>query len=334
VTGAAGCLGREVVRAVLESGPGTSVVALVRRGVRARDRARDLRAWLEWTGSDFDPGRLSVVAGDVSLPELGLSPITVGSLARRLTHVVHAAADLRMEETRETLARVNEVGMRGALRLAKRCERLVSFTQVSTAYVATEDGRRRNAYETSKAVVEEVVAGAGVPWLVVRPSVLMGARAGGRFARALGPYVLLRGVAHRRLSRLPVRSDVTLDVVPVDWCAERIVEVAAARPGAARVHLLAALDRAPRTGDVVASAQEHAGLGSVRLDPGAAAGRFAALLAYAAESVRPSTAGVDAVHRGPAPEEFLPASFRYCAETRWMRDRPWLASEAPAEASA
>ena len=108
LTGATGFLGTQIARRLLE-GTDHDLVALVHAPDQATARRLLLRAWWDWPelahavdggaaplAGDDRGGRVAVLAGDVRAPRLGLEPTAWQGLARRLTHIVHAAADLRL----------------------------------------------------------------------------------------------------------------------------------------------------------------------------------------------------------------------------------------------
>jgi long-chain acyl-CoA synthetase len=76
-----------------------SIVALVRAEDREAAERRLSRAWWDWPELASSVGhRVEVACGDVSLPGMGLDGAAYTDLARRVTHMIHAAADLRVSE--------------------------------------------------------------------------------------------------------------------------------------------------------------------------------------------------------------------------------------------
>jgi thioester reductase-like protein len=232
LTGATGFVGGEVLSRFLEQ-DGRRVYALVRAkdDVAAAER-------LPWHA------RLTAVAGDIEQPGLGLDAETTDDLAAEVTTVVHCAASVSFGMSLEDSRRVNVEGTRRVLELAERCERLERLTYVSTAYVSGEpDGlfredqldvgqRFRNPYEQSKFEAERLVRkrGAGLPLQVLRPSIVVGDSRTGWTASFNVLYGPLKAFARGGIPAIPARRSSPVDIVPVDYVADRTVELASSGP--------------------------------------------------------------------------------------------------------
>jgi NADH dehydrogenase len=79
----------------------------------------------------------------------------------------------------ETIRTVNVEGTRNVLAAARRwgVQRFVYFSAVSAVYAT------KNSYGQSKADAEALVAAAGIPWVVLRPTMIYGDGGGLHFAR-------------------------------------------------------------------------------------------------------------------------------------------------------
>lgn len=232
LTGATGFVGGEILSRFLQQ-DGRRVYALV--------RADDDAAAAQRLPSH---ARLTAVPGDIEQPGLGLDPLSAERLLAEVTTVVHCAAsvsfDLGLEESR----RVNVVGTRHVLELAERCERLERLTYVSTAYVSGEPpglfredqldvGQRfRNPYEQSKFEAEQMLRAraGGLPLQVLRPSIIVGDSQTGRTTAFNVLYGPLKAFARGRIPAIPARRSAPVDIVPVDYVADRTVELAGHGP--------------------------------------------------------------------------------------------------------
>ncbi|HET6813026.1 MAG TPA: AMP-binding protein [Actinomycetota bacterium] len=235
-------------------------------------------------------------------------------LARRLTHIVHAAADLRLTVPLAEARRTNVDGVAHVLELARAAHRdhgLARLLHVSTAYVA---GRRRdavaeddltgrwgfaNAYEHSKYEGERLVraAQAELPVTVVRPAMVVGDTRTGAIKTFNTIYVALRLYLTGRLRVVPTRPGLRVNIVPVDWVADATVRLTFDPAAAGRtVHLTAPLEALPRADELFGLVRRWATdqLG-VRLPrplylplrpPGRGRGQLAALLPYLTERRR------------------------------------------------
>jgi thioester reductase-like protein len=228
LTGATGFVGMELLRRFLSAGD-RRIYALV----RASD---DLAA------AERLPAHpcLSAVAGDIEQPGLGLSRASADRLTGEVNTVVHCAAtvsfDLPLDESR----RVNVDGTRNVVDFAARCSGLERVSYISTAYVAGEPGGLfredqldvgqsfRNAYEQSKFEAERMLRerAPDLPLQILRPSIIVGDSRSGRTSSFNVLYGPLKAFARGRIPAIPGRRSSPVDIVPVDYVADRVHELA------------------------------------------------------------------------------------------------------------
>ena len=186
VTGASGFIGRRLIEHLL--GRGDAVVAAVRRPC-----------------PDLDPRRLAVV--EVRLDDrAALERALAGSDA-----VVHLAVATGTTSEREAYE-VNVVGTEHLLEAAKRAG-VKRFVFASTISATRE---RMGPYGRTKKIAEERVVASGLPYCIVRPSLVYGGREG--LVANLTAY--LRG-----LPVIPVMGDGSIELDPIhvdDVCAAMI----------------------------------------------------------------------------------------------------------------
>ena len=154
LTGVTGYVGRRVARLLAASGHGVRGLVPEREALPA-----DL------------PG-VELVRGDI------LEPATLEPHGAGVTAVVHAAAAM-LPNPAETIRRVNVDGTRHVLGAARRwgVRRFVYVSAVSAAYP------RKNSYGQSKVEAEALVAASGIPWAVLRPTMVYGDGGGLHFAK-------------------------------------------------------------------------------------------------------------------------------------------------------
>jgi thioester reductase-like protein len=227
LTGATGFVGKEILDRFLARD--RVVFALV----RAPDHdaaARRLPAH----------ARLTAVAGDIEQPGCGLDAETADRLASDVTTVMHCAASVSFDLPLEDSRRINVDGTRHVLELAERCPQLERLSYISTAYVAGEPrrlfrenqldvGQRfRNPYERSKFEAERMVRerAAGLPLQILRPSIVVGDSRTGRTSSFNVLYGPLKAFARGGIPAIPARRSSPVDIVPVDYVADRAVELA------------------------------------------------------------------------------------------------------------
>jgi long-chain acyl-CoA synthetase len=276
LTGATGFVGTEVARRLL-GGDDRTIVALVQAPTDDEARRTARRAWHDRGPLREALGeRIEVVAGDVTEPQLGLAPEVYGSLVRRVTHVVHSAANVRFDAPLDELRRINVGGTAHVLDLARAAHAdhgLERLLHVSTAYVA---GRRtgeiaeadltdrfgfENGYERTKYEAERLVRDAMVdlPITVVRPAMIVGDSRTGEITTFNTFYLPLRGYLMRRNRLLPVRPGFRLNVVPVDHVADAIVRLLHdPRAESATVHLTAPKEALPTAAELVRAVRSWA----------------------------------------------------------------------------
>jgi long-chain acyl-CoA synthetase len=270
LTGATGFVGIEVLARYLER-TDRRVHALVRAPDQETADERLRSALSAFFGRpDAHPGRVSAVPGDIAQEDLGLSPDARRRLASEVTDIVHAAASVSFSLPLDDSRAINVAGTRRMLEFAELCRDhggLRRFCHVSTAYVAgehdgefTEDDLEvgqefRNAYEQSKFEAERLVRAhrRRLPIQIFRPSIVVGERRTGWTASFNVLYAPLKAFSRGDYVALPGSADAPVDVVPVDYVADAIFELAngPAPGGEAETYHLVAGRRATTVGRLV-----------------------------------------------------------------------------------
>ncbi len=203
LTGATGFLGMEVLARLVDRGD--EVVALVRASDQAAAQQR-LDDTLDLVGAR---GSATALLGDL---EQGFeAPDDIDA-------VLHCAASISFGLPIEEARAINVGGTRLVLDAARRAgARLV---HVSTAYT---EGEHRNTYEQSKAEAEAEVAASGVPYVIARPSIVVGEAATGWTPAFNVLYWPLRAFARGLLDPVPADPAGRCDIVPVDYVADGLL---------------------------------------------------------------------------------------------------------------
>jgi thioester reductase-like protein len=240
LTGATGFVGREILSRFLARGD-RHIYALVRAD-NDDDAARRLPAH----------ELLTAVAGDIEEGGLGLSDRNSERLGREVDTVLHCAASVSFDLPLPESRRINVEGTRHVLDFARTCRNLERLSYVSTAYVAGEPGRLfredelavgqrfRNPYERSKFEAELALRseGAGLPLQILRPSIVVGDSSTGRTSSFNVLYGPLKAYARGTIPAIPARRESPVDIVPVDYVADRVHELATGGPNGT-FHLVA-----------------------------------------------------------------------------------------------
>jgi thioester reductase-like protein len=178
--------------------------------------------------------RLTLLVGDVSSMDLGLSGREYRTLLAELTNIHHMAAHLHLAASKEIIQQVNVGGTRGVLELALECRRLRRFNYWSTVHVSgdregviMEDELAcgqgfRNHHEHSKYAAEKVVRSMSrrVPSTIFRPGIIVGDSRTGEIDRFDGPYHLMVLIVDSPIDfhlPLPGKGDAPLHLVPIDY---------------------------------------------------------------------------------------------------------------------
>ncbi len=248
ITGATGFLGTQIVRRLIKK-ENCDVMVLV-RGKNDVDAYRHLsRALWEWpelmaeigrsekVDKSLPGSRVHIINGDIFKERLGLKKEQYNDLIHKITHVIHSAADIRLNASLEELRRINVQGTVNLLKLAVDAHKhhgIKRFSHVSTAYVAggqkgvvyedklsSAHGFMSN-YERSKYEGELEVRNSDLPISIFRPGMIVGDSETGYVKTFNTVYVLLRHYLNGQLRFLPVSPDVKINLVPVDYVADAV----------------------------------------------------------------------------------------------------------------
>jgi thioester reductase-like protein len=205
------------------------------------DRARaEIARIAGLTGHSSD--HFQIVAGDITQPNLGLTPADLDLVRQQTTRVFHLAALYDLAVPREPAMRVNVGGTRNVIEFARSLPSLRHFHHVSTCYVAgkregaileTElqhEAGYRNFYEESKHLSElEVEAVKGdLPVTIHRPAVVCGDSRTGETVKYDGVYYLILYLLRwPSLSSINIGNyEVSLNLVPVDFVVDALAALA------------------------------------------------------------------------------------------------------------
>lgn len=201
-------------------------------------------------------GRIQLVEGDITEPELGLD--AGQELAPDIREIYHLAAVYDLMVEREVGVRINVDGTRGTLDFAESCPNLERLHYISTCYVSgrhagifretdLDVGQEfNNYYEETKFLAEVDVQARmkrGLPATIYRPSVVVGDSATGATQKFDGPYFVIRWLLRQpALALLPVVGDPTavrVNLVPSDFVIDAIAHLSAIAESLGEVYQLA-----------------------------------------------------------------------------------------------
>ena len=272
LTGATGHVGRNLIPILLAS-KDTSLVLLIRGDSDAEVEGRLNELLLSLAGTlDLSQARRRVQAlrGDITHHRLGLSEARYEALAGSVTHIIHSAATVRFRNLLTEARKINVEGTKNVMALARLAwerGRLERVAHISTAYVS---GKRRglireddldcgqgfsNTYEQTKFEAEVFVRQScpDLPWVIFRPSIIVGDSRTGVTTAFNVLYIPLKYLARGIVRFLPGSPDTPLDVVPVDFVCRAINKIffGAAECRSQTFHLCAGPEMATTVGEVL-----------------------------------------------------------------------------------
>jgi thioester reductase-like protein len=235
LTGAAGIVGAELAHRL--SAQGHCVVALLRNRTKVVLNNRRALAVDRFDGR-FVAGRVLAVHGDLTQMGIGLPESVHRQLSGCIDLIVHSAAITEFGHPSDVYQNVNVGGTREVLAFAS--PKAIPLVYVSTAYVCGHSegkipeaelmrpDRFGNAYEESKFASEGLVrsaSGAGMPCVIVRPSIVVGSSRNGCIREFKNIYLALKVLTHGKVSSIPGNPRATLDLVPLDYVSDAIAKV-------------------------------------------------------------------------------------------------------------
>lgn len=247
LTGATGLIGGELCRLLVTNGWG--VIVLVRGDAAILGNDGSSISASVYTGLAPAVGEVLRQAGDIIQPRCGLDHATANELEAQVDLIIHCAASTAFNATDAHFHQTNVAGTAHVLGLGGS----KPFLHVSTAYVCGQrdgliaeaacgpDTLFANGYEQSKAAAEALVAKSSRPWLIARPSIVVGSASDGQIRRFDSIYGAFKLLAEGRIKAIPATADASLNFVPVDFVAYALAKLAGGKDNfsGAFVHICA-----------------------------------------------------------------------------------------------
>jgi long-chain acyl-CoA synthetase len=242
LTGANGFLGTQIALRLLKN-PENNIIALVRAEDDKAAERRLARTWWDWPElTDAIGSRVEVLTCDLTLGSLGFTREKYNGLVKKITHIIHTAADMRLGGPIDELRKINVKGTGHLLRFAKETKKhngLKRFSHVSTAYVAgarsgevpedslTDEFGFSSLYELSKYEGEKLVQAAkkDLPISVFRPGMVVGDSKTGQIKTFNTLYFPLRLYFKKQMKIFPLKPSLRVNMVPVDYVADCVAKL-------------------------------------------------------------------------------------------------------------
>lgn len=270
ITGATGFLGTEITEKLALTTDRT-IYVLVRAKNREAAVHRLKAAWFHKKGLyNKIGGQVLPVTGDFTLPGLGLKEKTRIPLENEVQMIFHSGAEIGFQKNWEELDSVNREGTENVMEFAKSLKNLERFVHISTAYVAGQQkGRIMEAapeglhfssyYENSKAQAEALVRASSLPWVICRPGMIVGHSKTGYVKNFNTIYYVLRLLLTGKMPVLPIKKDMGMNLVPVDYVAEAAVKAGFSEQGKRKIfHLTCPKAMQPTAGQLVSYVESWA----------------------------------------------------------------------------
>ncbi len=239
VTGIRGGLGSEVAARLIKDGH--SIVGLLHSDDPILCNDNSPLATTPCDGSYPEAGHIATVKGDIRKEKFNLDAETYQRLQQSTDMIVHSAALTRFGRPRERYQQINVIGTKVVLDFAlKNDKQPIPLVHISTMYVCGErpgifkegDLKRNqsfgNPYEESKYQAEIHVRHAmkhnNLPVVIARPAIIVGHSVTGVLRRFDTLYSVYRLTAAGLVRTIPGDYGSALDIVPIDWVADSIVD--------------------------------------------------------------------------------------------------------------
>lgn len=226
VTGCTGFLGSELIRALLLDRR-IEELHLVIRGLPGASPLQRFAKIVEYWGkfvdtpTNEDLKRVRVIEWDLESKE---SP----ELSSKIDYVIHCAAVTELGVDLARGRRANLFATQNLMRAVERQLRIKKFIHFSTAYVSgttkgvlkeddTYPKSFHNHYELTKMESEQFVRHAGLPYTILRPSIIVGRSDDGFFYGTKVLYSVWRLWLSGHIPRAPIDPSSWVDIVPIDF---------------------------------------------------------------------------------------------------------------------
>lgn len=277
LSGSTGFIGSELAKSLILDPQIAEIQLLIRPmpGLHPQERlARLVRTWLS-NGLALEPQDLQ----KVSVHACDLTDRKYFVDLRPADFMIHLAASTALGDSIAVARRSNLFSTQNALGLARQVKGLQRFIHLSTAYVAgTQKGRLKearasldqrfhNSYERSKLEAEKCVTSFGLPYTILRPSIVVGRSDNGYAPKMQVLYSAWRAWLSGYLPRAPLDPEAWVDLIPLDYACDAIRALAFDNDTVGKTLHICAGEGRVRSGDILSLACRTFGRRAPKLAP-------------------------------------------------------------------
>ncbi len=270
LTGCTGFLGGELLVSLSKREDIGKIYCFIRPNNELEPIAR-LKKVFAVHGDYFDEKKVLPVSGNLFDPHLTQS-LEANKILDDTDVIIHSAANTSFSRIYDDiLEQVNIAGLEKLLHWAKQLPRLHTFLYVGTATICGTDITHRAVQEDESPNAEaqhlvrytytkmqgELLLDRNLPQqkiLIARPSIIMG---DSRDVVPRSPVILWAVATINQLRLIPVNEHAMLDMIPVDYAAESIVQLLFAKRNHKVYHISAGLQGATSAHKLSISLSEY-----------------------------------------------------------------------------
>lgn len=239
ITGSTGLIGGELLKRLISGVPkrAGSIWSLVRANDRDHAQKRILER-LERSGipaGTLDKEAFKALRGDVTKENWGLDSGDMNELSEGVDIIIHCASDTSFLYSQE-IYESNVASIKNLIELAGNFKKPPLLIYISTAAnvgdisdenvteekLRSDDIEHHNLYTRSKADCEKLLKDANLPYLIFRPSIVLSA---GIDDPEFASSILWMIPLIYSFDALPIKGNSRIDVVPVGFVCESILEL-------------------------------------------------------------------------------------------------------------
>jgi len=255
LTGATGLLGSYLLKILLTNGSKVYALARDRKYESGCDRVKKLLNFWDGSLSTTPLKNLTVISGDITLPNFGLKQKNIIELLQSEVEIIfHCAALTTFYASIASAWQVNVEGTKHVLNFGSTCKSIKIINHVSTAFVVGDKKECNfneemlelgqgfhNTYEKTKYEAELLTKEyqkKGLPIAIIRPSIIIGDSQQGKTSNFNFFYEPHRFFSRGLYTEFPLNANCSLNLINIDTAAKAVSIVGALCVTSAVYHIV------------------------------------------------------------------------------------------------